>query len=104
MYKKLNVLIFFQYMPKKGKFEKRIKFDHSLVFSCIHLLFKIHLNIIITTFLCHGLLLFSTRAPHLSLPQQNRWTMSVDNIGLQICLLGTLNSMFILTFFFLGVN
>ena len=32
-----------------------------------------------------------------------RWTMSVDNVGLQTCLLGTSNSMVTLTIF-LGVN
>ena len=32
-----------------------------------------------------------------------RWTMLVDNVGLETCLLGTSNSMVTLTFF-LGVN
>ena len=35
--------------------------------------------------------------------RQTRWTMLVDNVGLQIWLLGTSNSMITLTFFF-GVN
>ena len=35
--------------------------------------------------------------------RQTRWTMLVDNVGLQIWLLGTSNSMTTLTFFF-GVN
>ena len=58
----------FKYMPKMLVL-KRIKFDHSLVFPCLHLLFpqnhfikKIH-NIII----CHGPLPFSIGAPILPL-------------------------------------
>jgi hypothetical protein len=30
---------------------------------------------------------------------KTRWTMSVDNVGLKICMLGTLDSMVTLTFF-----
>ena len=33
-----------------------------------------------------------------------RWAMSMDNVSLEICFLGTSNSMVILTFFFLGLN
>jgi len=41
---------------------------------------------------------FFTRAPLLPLPRKMRWTMTMDNIGLEICLLGTSNYMIILTF------
>ena len=36
--------------------------------------------------------------------RKTHWTMSVDNIELNICLLGISNVMVTLTFFFLGVN
>ena len=73
MHQKVYVLIVFIY-AKKGSFEKKkIKFDHSLVFSCLHLLFPkiISLKIILTTFLCYWFLPFSTKAPLSPLPPQN---------------------------------
>ena len=72
MHQKMDVLIIiFNICPKKAVLrekERKIKLDHSLVFSCLHLLFT---RIIIITFLCHGPLPFSTRAPLLPLPLQN---------------------------------
>ena len=66
MHQKMNVL----YMPQIGSVEK-IKFDHSFIFSSLHLLFlknTFHL----TSFLYHGPLhCLSTKAPLLSLPPQN---------------------------------
>ena len=56
---------FFWYMPKKGIFEFFfLKFDHSLVFSCLHFLFpkNIHYNFIVTIFLCYGPLFFTSFA------------------------------------------
>jgi len=47
---------------------------------------------------CHLPLPFPTKAPLLPLPLQNRWTMSMDNVGLKIFILKTSNSMVTLTF------
>jgi hypothetical protein len=44
--------------------------------------------------LYHGPLPFSSQSPLLPLPpRKTYWTMSVDNVGLRICLLGTFNYM-----------
>ena len=95
-------------MPKKENMEnriiifKKIEFDRSLVFSCLHILFpknKSKTNFLKTTSLCHGPLPFSTRAPLCLSHHKTRWTMSVDNASLKICLLGTSNSTVDLTCF-----
>ena len=52
----------------------------------------------ITTFLCRGPLLFLLEHLFCLSHRKTRWTMLVDNVGLKLCLLGTLNSMIILTF------
>ena len=81
---------------------EKFKFDYSFAFSCFHLLFpkkvslKICYNIItmpwaLAFFLPKHLFCFFHRKTH--------WIMSMDNAGLPICLLGTSNSMVILTFF-----
>ena len=56
-------------------------------------------SFIITTFLCHGPLPFYVRARLLPLHHKTHWTMSMDNVGLRICLWGTSNSMVTLTNF-----
>ena len=92
---------FFSICPKRTVV-KILKFDHSLVFSCLHfssLLKNISLIIIITLFLYHGLLLFSTKAPLLPLPPQTCWIMIVDNVGLKICFWGPWTPWSLLTFF-----
>ena len=73
----------------------------SLVIFCLHLLFPKNNSLInyyeiismtcppLPSFFC-VLFCFSHR--------KTRWTMSLDNIGLKICLMGTLNSMVTLTF------
>ena len=81
---KVNVLIFFLYMPKTQQSCKRIsKFDHS--FSSHVIIFSspknLSLHFIITIFLCHGPLPFSTIIFCLS-HCRTRWTMLVDNVGL----------------------
>ena len=43
--------------------------------------------------------LFLTIAPLLPLHRKSGWTMLVDNVRLEICLLGTSNSMVTVTFF-----
>ena len=68
---------FFLIYVRKWQFwrgKKDFKFDHSFVFSCLHLLFlpkKFIWKTSIIIFLCHGLLSFSTRAPLVPLPPQN---------------------------------
>ena len=64
---------FFLNMPQQGNFGKkrRIKFDHSLIFTCLHLLFHLkHFikNFIITSFLCHGPLPFSYHSTYFAPP------------------------------------
>jgi hypothetical protein len=71
----------FNICPKKAILREEIKFDHSLVFYCLHLLFPPKQippkKMIISTFLCHGPLPFSIRAPLLLLPLQN----SLDHVS-----------------------
>ena len=65
---KVNVLGFLTHAPGRQFWKekkRKSKFDHSLVFPCLHLFLppkKIHQKFIITTFLCHRPL------PLLSLP------------------------------------
>ena len=92
---------FFNICPKM----KSLKIIQVWPFSCLLLSSsslrqkKIH---IITTFLCHGPLPFSTRTPLLPLPLQAHWTITLDNVGLKIYFLET--SHFDIFFFPLGVN
>ena len=56
--------------------------------------------IIITIFPCHGSLPFFDHSTSIAYSHRKTlWTMSVDNVGLKICLLETLNSMVTLTLF-----
>ena len=45
MHQKVNVLLFLIFV-QNGQFLEEFKFDHSFVFSCLHLLFfkKININ------------------------------------------------------------
>jgi hypothetical protein len=103
MHQKVNMLIFLKRMPKKGIFKNNssLKVGHSLVFSCLHLLFpkknslKSYYNII---FLPWALEFLSEHLFGLS-KHKPRWTMSMDDIGLKIHFLGTSNSMITLMFF-----
>ena len=76
--------------------------DHTFVFSCFYFLFlkrksskTYHTNIFLP--LSPGLFLLE----HLSCLSHCKtcWTMSLDNVGLKICLLGTSHSTVTLTFF-----
>jgi hypothetical protein len=95
-------------MPKKGSFEKkkgRKRFDHSFVFYFLHLLFCKNENYLKTIcFLPWGPTFFLLEHLFCLSHRNSRWTMSVDNVGLKICLLGTTNSTVTLTFLLLGVN
>ena len=72
---KVNVLIFFLYMPKRGSFRKNKKLSSLtilFVFSCLHLLFP--KKCIITRFIIPSLLdpcFFLLEHLFLSLPLQN---------------------------------
>ena len=59
----------------------------------------IHEKFIITTFLCHGPMIFLPYHLFCLSHPKTCWTVLVDNVGLQICLLGTLTSIITLTFF-----
>ena len=91
MHPKVDVLIIFYICPKKAVLKNKFKFDHSLVFHCIRLLFphRNSLNFTITIFLY--IFCLSHR--------KTCWIMSMDNVGLKICLLGISNFMITLTFF-----
>ena len=98
---KSNVLIFFK-SPIREILKIKIKFDHSLVFSCLHLLFPINNFIkfsILITFLYHKSCLFLHEHLFCLSHCKTCWIMLEDNVGLEICLLGTLNSVITLTFF-----
>ena len=86
----------------KEKKKKEIKFDNYVVFifSSLNIFsFKIYCNNTSLATMSPCLFL-----PLLPLPLQNPLDMSVNNVGLEICLLGTSNSVVTLTIFFLGVN
>ena len=97
---------FLNICPKRTILNKKIKliiFLSSLVFifsSQKNISFKPYYNIIslpwALPFLLEHLFCHSHR--------KTRWTMWVDNVDLEIYLLGTSNSMVTLTFFSLGVN
>ena len=103
MHPKVNVLILFNICLKSAVLkEKKFKFDHSFVFSCLHLLFPQN-NYIQNLSKQY----FPTMGPCLFLPKhlfclprhKTQWTMLVDSARLKICLLGTSNFMVTLTFF-----
>ena len=99
---KLNVVIFFIY-AQKGQFWVSFKFDSLffLVFSSLHLLLfpkVISLKKYITSFLCHVPLPFLLEHFFGLSHRKTYWIMSVDYVGLKKCLLGTSNSMVILSF------
>ena len=65
---------FFHVCPEREIIKKKSSLAiivSSLVFIFSYLKFIFHKNCIITSFLCHGSLSFSTRAPLLPLPPQN---------------------------------
>jgi hypothetical protein len=96
LHQKVNVLVFFIY-AQKWKFwkEKKTKFDHALVFSCLHLLLSKEKSIILLYqhYYAMGPWIFSTKAHLLLFPPQNH------NVGCTICLLGASNSVVILIIF-----
>jgi hypothetical protein len=101
---KVSVLIFLIYIQKWQLWIK-FKSDHSFVFFCLHFLFPP--PILIFSFINKVLWqYFYTMGPCLFKPKHlfclshrnTHWIMSVDNVGLQLCLLGTSNSMVTLTF------
>ena len=94
---------FLNICPKRAVFKKKSLtiLLSCLLLSCLHLLYPekdFRSRFIIAIFLCHVHLPFSTRALVLPLTLQTDWTMSMDNVGPRICLLGTSNSMITLTF------
>jgi hypothetical protein len=94
---------FFLNICQNGNFEE-FKFHRSLVFSCLQLLFpkKIEKQLL-QIYYQH----FSSMGPCVFLPEhlfclshcKTCRTMSKDNVGLKLCLLGTSNSMVTLIFF-----
>ena len=94
----MNVLIFLTLRSKKAVLGKREKRGKSLTILLSSLVFifsspwKIHETFIITSFLClpwaPAFFYQSTSfaPPH----RKTHWTMSVNNVGLKICLLGCL--------------
>ena len=98
MHQKVNVLFFLIYVQKGQVFiNLLIKIDNHFVCFCLHLLFPNSQKYFFVLgpyfFLPKHLFCLSHRKP--------RWTMSVDSVSLKLCLLGTLNSIVALTFFFL---
>ena len=92
---------FFYYVSRKVilKNSSLIIFLSSQVFIFSFQILFIKENII-TIFLCHGSLPFSSDHLFCLSHRKMHWTMSVDNVGPKICLLGTSNSMVTLTIFF----
>ena len=100
MHQKMNVLIFLQYMPKKGSFEKGKKLTLTILVSSLIFIFssqKKPLKIKKQ---------FSAMDPYLP-PQEHlfclshrktRWTMSVENVSHRTCILETWNSIVTVTF------
>ena len=101
MHQKVNVLIFLIY-AQKGQFRKKLKFDHFLVSSCLHLLFpqeKIIKNCSNNISLTWALVFY-----YLSTSIASRTAKPVGPcqwiyVGLKRCLSGTSNSMVNMTYF-----
>ena len=90
-------------MFEKKKIEKKKEESMTVFLSFVVAIFsssreRNHWKYILTISLDHGPLHFCTIAPLLLLPLQN----PLDHVDLNICLLGTLNSMVTLTFFSLS--
>ena len=89
--------LFFKYMSQNNSFEKKEKINIFFGFSCLHFLFSKEIfikNTYVKTFLYHGALVFFLLEHLFYLSDhKTRWTMSVENLDLEICLLGTLNFM-----------
>jgi hypothetical protein len=60
---------------------------------------KFHSKYVTTIFLCHGPLPFKPYHLFCVSHHKTRWTMSMDYVGLKICLMGTSTSMVTLTIF-----
>ena len=114
MHQKVNVLIFLKNVereicPKRRILkEKKIKCDHSLVFSCLHLLFprKIKIKIISNKLFyisLHGPVPFLLEPLFCLSHCKTCWTMSLDNIGFKCVFWGPWTP-WSLWHFFLGVN
>ena len=77
------------YIQKKHLWEGK-KLSATILMSSLVFVFSLpkefHQKIVITSFLCHS-------------HNKTRWTMSVNNVGFKLCLLGTSNFMITLTFF-----
>ena len=96
----MNVLNFFNICSKKEVLKcKKFKFVHSLHFSFFHLLFPNKSFIQALIFLCMGPCFCFTKAPFCLSHRKTHWTMTLDNLGLQTCLLGTSNFTLTMTFF-----
>ena len=100
--KKWMCWFFCNICPTKAILKNQIKSNQSWPFSCLH--FSPLLKNIIKKSLHHH---FSAIGPYLILPNhlfclshhKTHWAMSVNSVGLKICLLGTSNPMVTLTFF-----
>jgi hypothetical protein len=66
----------------KMRFRKKIKFNHSLAFSCLQ--FSKLIFFIIPIFFCHGPLNFFIGAPLFLSHRKTRWIMLTDNVNLII--------------------
>ena len=88
---------FFNICPKRVVLKRKKRSSLTIPLSSLVFIFsspkKTHSIFIITSFLCHGPLSFSTIALHLPLSLQNQLDHVADIVGLKICLLGTSNSM-----------
>jgi hypothetical protein len=101
MHQKMNVLIFL-YMPKNGNFENKIKSSLTILLSSLVFVFfppkeisiKIYYSNISLPWALASFYYNTSFASPTAKP-----IMLVDNAGLKICLLGTLNVMVTLTLF-----
>ena len=102
LHQKVNVLIFFNISPRRAILKKNSGL--SILLSCLVLsssifpIKKILLRILLQQYF-FATCLFLLEHPFCLSHRKIRWTMSMDNIGFKIRLLGSSNSMVTLTFF-----
>jgi hypothetical protein len=102
---KVNVFIYFKIYAQKGSFEKSLSLIILLSSPSLSLKYIFHLDVLLQRdFFLMCPCLFLLEHFFCLFHYKTCWAMSLNNLGLEICLLGTSNSMVSLTFFFLGVN
>jgi len=98
---KVNVFIYFKIYAQKGSFEKSLSLIILLSAPSLSLKYIFHLDVLLQCdFFLMCPCLFLLEHFFCLFHYKTCWVMSLNKLGLEICLLGTSNSMVSLTFFF----